>query len=133
MVHGTFDMSEPLKVIKEIGMNLLCVEQPANLIIKWISTSKHTFPKTKKGWSNLINTQFRIYIPTPRDVRALFSHDLMHMYNCFTTGDPNNPILIHANTQLIIDWLVKNKVLWPSTYGRRLRANVHRSRALIQN
>lgn len=131
MYDTIYDMTEPLQAVKHVGMDIIFHILPVKRIINWIANTDHDFPKSRKRWENLINTQFAVY-PINQVECKLFSPDI-------TTDMDGRPydwymdkhmIVAVVDTDQIIRLLISLNVLHPSVYGRRLRANVFRARHL---
>lgn len=120
-----------LHAINEVGMDILCIEQSAKRIVRWIATKNHTFPKTKQGWINLLNTQFRWYKPTLKNICSLYNAHYVPVGVSIGQHMVDQSLMIHTDPTLLITQLKEWKVLYGS--HRKLHANKYAASILNLN
>ena len=118
-----YDMSSTLSALNMAGMKTLCVDSFIKLIANWVHDTDHTFPKTRKAWTNLINTQFHTYCVLPNSLEANLFDSTCRAYK-WVLHQGN--LYIRANPELIINEMVRYEMLVYSKYERKLRINIFR-------
>lgn len=116
-----------LDAITEIGMDILCVDKIAYNIIKWIVSTNHSFPNTRKGWTKLINTQFEQYSPDDKQIQLFTPNaNTKHKYWYHTDDTGKTHVLIKSDPERIINWLINKGCLHPCSYSVNMTECIRR-------
>lgn len=127
----SFDLNSMLSVLTEIEHDILYTKPTVKAYSHWeLSLYGHSFPKKRKGWMNLIRTQFgklKIYLPKAqvKDYidRSYIPLEMRNVLRKIAEGDCYSEddhyiVKVQTDPERIYDELVKRRFIIPGHYKK---------------